>query len=231
MKKLKKILLVAATEAEIAPFLAKARLTPIGYYQHTYHIGTFADHHLSVLITGAGILSTAFALGNLLSRDHFDVVLHAGIAGSFSEQYPIGSVVQIVTDSLGDAGAEDHEQFIPLSQLPFFDANAFPFQNGQLHNPQPQTFAVAAALPQVSGITVNAVSGCERTIALRKNIFAADIETMESAALFYACLWHDIPFCSLRSISNIITPRNTAEWQIPLAIERLEECLVRCLED
>ena len=71
-------------------------------------------------------LEAAFASGR-----HFDLAVNLGIAGSYRGEYPIGSVVQVVTEQFGDR------------------------PGALLVNPNP--VAVFAALPQVTGNTVSAL--------------------------------------------------------------------------
>ena len=84
-------------------------------------------------------------------------------------------------------------------------------------------------LPTATGITVNKVHGCAESIAKIKKKYPADIETMEGAAFFYVCLMEKVPFLALRGISNHVEPRDRAAWDIPLAIERVNEVLTGLL--
>jgi futalosine hydrolase len=58
----------------------------------------------------------------------------------------------------------------------------------------------------------------------------ADIESMEGAACFYVCLLEKIPFLEVRSISNYVEPRNRANWNLPLAIQNLNQVLVEMID-
>ena len=51
--------------------------------------------------------------------------------------------------------------------------------------------------------------------------FAADIESMEGAALHYVCLLQKVPFLQLRSISNKVGVRDKTKWKIKTAIDNL----------
>ena len=68
-----KILLVAATSAEIAPLLTKYFL---GQNTDSFTLG---KHQVNVLITGVGMVSTAFALGQELTKNAYDLAINAGI--------------------------------------------------------------------------------------------------------------------------------------------------------
>jgi futalosine hydrolase len=49
---------------------------------------------------------------------------------------------------------------------------------------------------------------------------------MEGIAFHYACKQAKIPFLQIRAISNYVTPRNKSEWEIPLAIQNLNQYLI-----
>ena len=62
------LLVVAATEFEIEPFLKE-------------------NNNADVLITGVGIPSTVFHLTKKLSEKKYDLVIQAGIAGTFNKHF------------------------------------------------------------------------------------------------------------------------------------------------
>src|SRR5688572_8509837 len=109
-----KILIVAATHPEIAPFLEKckaqnmrgSRLLSCNY----------RNHEIDTLITGAGTAATAFQLGRFLN-DKYDLAINVGIAGSFNRDIRIGDVVNVIEDCFGDMGAEDGDSFISFEDL------------------------------------------------------------------------------------------------------------------
>ena len=57
------------------------------------------------------------------------------------------------------------------------------------------------------------------------------IESMEGFPFFYVSLMKNIPFISLRAISNYVEPRNKENWQINAAVQNLNEVLVRILKE
>jgi futalosine hydrolase len=79
------------------------------------------------------------------------------------------------------------------------------------------------SIPAVKGVTNNTVSGEKQLIKWRKEKFSPDIETMEGAAFFYVCLHENVPFVEIRSISNMVEPRDKSKWNIPLAIKNLSD--------
>lgn len=83
-------------------------------------------------------------------------------------------------------------------------------------NPAPP--AVFAALPQAAGNTVPALEARFRRVL-------ADVETMEGAAFFEACLAAGIPFAEIRTISNLVGETDHGRWDIPLALQNLKTVL------
>ncbi|UKJ08197.1 futalosine hydrolase [Solitalea lacus] len=197
-----KLLVVAATQAEIQPFL-----------------DTKAD--CDVLITGIGMVATAYQLTKKLLSNRYELVINAGIAGSFDRSLALGSVVQVASDCFPELGAEDGDQFIDLFSLGFVDENETPFSNKKLINP----FQIEG-LQVVSGITVNKVHGNEASITAIQQRFATQSESMEGAAVLYVCLTEQVKCLQLRSISNYVERRNRNAWNIPLAISNLNQALI-----
>ena len=222
-----KILLVAATFAEIKLFLAHFTNPEDTDFQEFIYKNT----KISVLVAGVGMLHTCFNLYRILSQKKYDLVLNVGIAGTFNQELKMGDVVQIYSEQIGDLGAETPDAFIPIREMSFFDANIFPYQNGILYNEHQSNLININSLKKVSGISVNKVSGTEKTIAEQKAFFNADIESMEGAAFFYVCLMLKVPFHEIRGISNLVEVRNKNNWYIELAIEKLTLTLVKIIKE
>jgi futalosine hydrolase len=208
------ILLVAATEAEIKPFLQRmagdVRL----------------QARIDVCITGVGMLAATYAIAKALKQHKYDFVLQAGIAGSFDRQVALGDMLFVTSEQLGDMGAEDHDKHLDIFGMGLQDADKVPFTNQRLSTPLSKVHD-HIQLPEVAGITVNMVSGNANTIARLTARYGATTESMEGAALHYVCLMEQVPFAQVRCISNYIEPRNRNAWDIPLAVENLNEWLAR----
>lgn len=217
-----RILIVSATSFEIQPLLGFLEQEYIRTSQIAFQKGNIEVY---TLITGVGQANTVYGLTRALARQSFNLVLHAGIAGARDlASYPMGTVVQVVADLFADLGVEEiNGTFIPVSALGLSDDNQFPYTKGWLVAAED---SYLPSLPKVKGQTVNSVPGNWERIQQFEALFNADIETMESAATFLVCLSESVPFLQIRSISNKIEPRNRESWNIPLAIERLNEVLV-----
>ncbi|TAK47391.1 MAG: futalosine hydrolase [Saprospiraceae bacterium] len=220
-----KILITAATPFELAP-LRK-------YLTHTFEqpeSGGFSKNELEVYltITGIGMAFTAYHLGSLFANSAFDLAINAGIAGAFDKKMKLGEVVHVVSERFGDLGAEDAGgTFTSIHELDLIEPFEPPFRNGELINPSAMAFDF---LPKCSGLTVNKVHGSAGSIAAIRQKYPADVESMEGAAFFYACLMTKQPFLEIRSISNYVEPRNREAWNLPLAIDNLNNALILLLD-
>lgn len=204
-----KILIVAATKSEIEPILS--------YYSiHAQGEGLFmADNgeDISVLITGVGMVNTAYYLGRY-SHNAFDYVINLGIAGAFNRSIQLGEVVNVVEDTLSEMGAEDGDDFIKYADLNLGGTNSYK-NDSNLNNTH------LARLRNVKSITVNKVHGNEKSIGKIIEVFNPDIESMEGAAFMRAASRLSTDCIQIRSVSNYVEKRDKSKWDIPLAIKNL----------
>ena len=103
------LLLTAATHLEIAPFIHHLQSN---YKQLGSDIFFNDNHRIQLLITGVGMVATTYSLTKVLSEKTFDLVIQAGIAGSYDRSLLLGNVYAVKTEIFGDMGAEDHYNFL-----------------------------------------------------------------------------------------------------------------------
>lgn len=219
------ILVCAATTAEIRPFTAYLLKSGLPESKDVYAL---AEKKIRLLITGVGAVAAAFSLARELALRPYNLAIQAGIAGSFSPDLPIGTVVTVGRDIMADMGAEGPEGFLHLSELDFAGNNRSMEDHWIARDHRMQGLALPG--PTVDAITVNTVSGSAETIRLRHQKFKPAIETMEGFAFHYACSRNGIPFVQIRSISNQVEIRDKSKWNIPLAIEQLNRSLITLVE-
>jgi futalosine hydrolase len=213
-----KILFVTATDAEAVSLKRVSQATPDPL---VYRVG---DYEISLLVAGIGSVSTAWNMKQWLSvNERPDLIINAGIAGSYKEQFINGDVVIPETDCFADAGIEDNNNYRSLFEAGLVNADEFPFRNGVIHADSRYTTLLKDLLRPVRAITVNTASGSEATIKRLSEKFDPDIETMEGATFFYICSRERVPFFALRAISNRVEPRNRNNWDIKLAIDNLSD--------
>lgn len=188
----------------------------------------YGDCNVDILVTGMGTTATTFHLSNTLIREKYDMVMNAGIAGSLDRDLHIGEVVNVVSEEFGDLGIEKQEEFLTLFESGFINPNEYPFENGHI---KPIQAPLLIELKKVRGLTTNKSHGRNSSIAEIRSKFSAQVESMEGASVFYVCNWLGIPSCQIRAISNFVEPRDTAKWNIPLALEKLTISILNVLQD
>lgn len=181
---------------------------------------------MEILITHVGPTLAAFSMGQKANMTRPDLVIHAGIAGSIRKDLNIGDLVEVRSDRFGFWGAQEKDGTpISVFDLHLAEPNDYPFKEGILYNNNIPQFD----LPQVTSVTVAETTGTKERKDLLLKYYPADIETMETASILYACLISRWPCLSIRAISNYVGIRNKSEWDIPLAISNLNTYLIKCL--
>jgi futalosine hydrolase len=193
-----KTLVVAATAAEIGPIEPTLR----------------GHRDIEVLITGVGMVATAAHCSRRLAERKYAFVLNLGLCGSFDPSLPEGTVVHVVSDRLSELGAEDGDRFLAIESLPLPTDHV-------VENPAVPQNAALAAVPTVSGITVNTVHGDPATIAEVVARCRPQVESMEGAAFMYSCRLAGVPYAQVRAVSNLVARRNRASWKISEAVDAL----------
>ncbi len=203
-----KLLVVAATEFEIAPFLLQNKT---------------AD----VLITGVGSPACMYALTKRLQQTTYDFVIQAGITGTFKNSFPLGETFYVKSDSFADLGIYEDEAFFTLFEKKFIDPNAVPYKNGWLENSIENNFNLTPA----KSITVNTVTDNFLQTSMFAKKYDPDVESMEGAAFHYVCLQENIPFLQLRSVSNFVGERIKTNWKMKESIENLNDHLQKIVDE
>ena len=202
------ILIVAATRMEIAPFIE-------------------ANPAANILITGVGAPACMYSLTKQLQRQNYDLVIQAGIAGTFRNAYAPGDTVAVKQDVFADLGIHEKDEFFTLFDKGFAENNTLPYSNGRLVNEYADEFG----LPAVNAVTINTVSDKFSQTELYIKKYDPDIESMEGAAFHYVCIAEGISFIQLRSISNFVGERIKTNWKMKEALQGLNENLQRIIGD
>ncbi len=220
-----KILFVAATWMEVKLLVDEMEL--IEEESHFLKRFRLSDTEVDILISGIGTTFTTFHLTNAIKDNHYQTVINIGIAGSLTRKLNIGEVVNVVSEEFADLGIEKKDEFLTLFETGFIDLNEFPFEHGLLKATDSNGLF---DLKKVRGITTNRSHGRESTIAEVNSKYNAQVESMEGAAVFYVCSWFGISCYEIRAISNYVEPRDSSQWNIPLALENLKTSLINVLK-
>lgn len=192
------ILLVSATEMELGDL-------------HSHH------SNVDILLSGVGAPQTTFQLSRRLHQIDYDWVIQLGIAGSFTQEVPVGQACLVQRDRFADLLLVDDDSVRSIYEAGLADPNAFPFNDGWLNNPY--LSKLTTTYPMASGLTVNTVTGESVVNQRHAAKFGAALETMEGAALHYVCREMEIPFLQIRGVSNRVGDRNKSNWKINEALQ------------
>ncbi len=182
------------------------------------------NNNFDILISGIGIVNTIFSLTNLFAQNKYSMVYHLGIAGSFNIDLQILSTVNVDIDQFGDFTAKQDSTITSHFQTGLFNPNSPPFINGKLVN-NTAGIDIYNQFPTVNGVTVSALSTNPIDTSTKKQLFDADIETMEGAAVAFVCLNNKTPFVQLRVISNMVGEPNRKLWKIKESIKIIHEII------
>jgi futalosine hydrolase len=206
------ILLCAATPQEIEP---------LNNFIHSQTL-----HEVRTLITGVGLTATAYQITKAISKKNPDLIIQAGMAGSFDSNLALGQVVAVTGECFGDLGVQENGDFMSLFEMGLEGKNAFPWTEGWLVNQSP--ILESCSIMKVKALSVNQISTSDSSIFYYKNL-GASTESMEGAALHYVALMESVPFLQLRSISNYAGERDKNKWRIKDAISNLSQELKQLL--
>lgn len=204
------ILITAATNREIKAPVALA--------------GRFPGR-LNSLVTGIGPVATVYALmAYMAAHGKPSLVINIGIAGSYSEKLPPGSVVVPLSDRFADLGVSSGRKFIPLSRAGI-DASDNYTPGGEYYADSYLAGKLSADISPARAVTVSTATGSSEVRNMIIKEFKADIESMEGAAAYYVCNREKIPCIGLRAVSNMVGPRDRSSWKVDMALARLTEAL------
>lgn len=218
------ILLVSATTYEISPTLEylENHAEKVSFFQFEWN-----GINIFPFVTGVGSINTAFSLARYNDMPKVDLALNLGVAGSLNKDHKLGVTVEVVKDRFADLGVEESDgTFTDVFDMELIDAQQFPYRDGWIRNKK-QKYNLG--LPEVTGLTVNKVTGTDDSISKLKSKYSGDVESMEGAAFLFACMTMDVHCHQIRSISNWVEPRNRENWNLDLAIENLNKFTIQFL--
>lgn len=219
-----KIGIIVATKMEIEPFLAHF---PFKLIEDKLWQFKNKDLNIHVLITGMGILSTSANMTHYAMKNERDLFINVGIAGAFDRTIKLGEVLFVESETYGDFGVEDGDEFADFFDLGFLDKKEDEFQYGKRNSiGKIKNHKIISELRKVQSITVNKVNGNPKTIDNLLKKYQPDIENMEGLAFYYVCNLLQIDAIEIRSISNYVEKRNKENWDIKMAINNLNQTLI-----
>jgi futalosine hydrolase len=175
---------------------------------------------------GVGPAAAAAGTARLLAiGGPYRAVISAGIAGGFGGRTGIGASVIGARSIAADLGAETPEGFLPVEDLGF--ATSILAADDQLLT------AFTSALPEaVVGdiLTLSTITGTAETAArLAARFPGAAAEAMEGYGVACAAAATGTPFAELRTISNLVGPRDRSTWRLADAFAALTKAAAATL--
>lgn len=196
-----------------------AAATPFEIREEVY---TNTLHRIQFLYTGIGVLSSAISFMQHVFQHKPDLIIQAGIAGSFDTNIKLGNVVVIEKEYLGDTGVWEGGEWKDLFDMNLQKSDEQPFTNRSLPNKQADKLN-KLHLPKVTGVTINEITTSEQRMKVLTEKYKADVESMEGASLHYVCNLFSVSFIQLRAISNYVGERDKTKWEMKDSIANVNE--------
>jgi futalosine hydrolase len=168
-----------------------------------------------VCAVGAGPVEAAAGTSALLAPGRYDVVISAGIAGGMGDAR-VGDLVVADEIIFADLGAETPNGFRSSSSLGF-GAERYPVDPDLVAELARRTDASIGTILTVATVTGSA----DTATTLTARHPAARAEAMEGAGVAAAAARFGVRYAELRSISNLVGPRDRAEWRVDGALQVL----------
>ncbi len=178
---------------------------------------------------GVGMLSSAVSLTKLIFEEKPDLIIQAGIAGTFDNSMNLGKVLVVNEEMLGDMGVEEENKWKDIFDMKLEKSSYHPFEKRVLPNPFLEKYNLLK-LPEVSSVTVNEITTRPERIQQIIKKYDPVIESMEGAALHYVGRSMSTPFIQMRAVSNYIGERDKSKWKMKEALANLNQALLKYVE-
>jgi len=197
-------------------------VTAVAAERDAVRAGLPSGREVTVIAAGVGPAAAAAGTARALalaeaSGRPYQTVISAGVAGGFPARAPVGATVLATQSRQADLGADSPDGFLPLDRLGLGPAAVAA---------DPVLLAtLRVALPEaVTGevLTVATVTGtAARAAALAAAHPAAVAEAMEGYGVACAAAAAGAAFGELRTVSNLIGPRDRSAWRLEAALAAL----------
>jgi futalosine hydrolase len=198
---------------------------------------------IELLHSGVGKANAA-AAATILALHQPQALLVVGCGGALpGSRLQVGDLALASSEIFGDEGVLTPQGFQDLAamRLPLLSISSPPLYNTcpvdpdwqQRANEQLTPFAAAAGISLVTGpfVTVSTCSGTTAAGEILSRRSGGICENMEGAAAALVCARHNIPFCELRGISNLVEDRNLERWDLVGAAAIAQQALIALLNN
>jgi nucleoside phosphorylase len=153
---------------------------------------------VSVHICGVGMAECAATTARVIASERADLLVLAGIAGTYTEGLAIGETVAVGSEVVADMGRLSGGEFTPLFQKSY----------------------VASVVPEGYKVVISNTVNCAGA-AIAQPV-TAEIENMEGAAFLAVCAEFGVQAMEIRTVSNRVGEPIASE-NLQLSITRLAE--------
>lgn len=195
---MKHILLVVATDSEFEAVSSALNLTKNHDLIDSY-IGILNDKKITVIKSGIGKGAMCFALGFMLAKEHYDLVINTGVAGGLYKRVKPLTTIIATECAYYDVDLRGIEPDLKLGQL-----DDMP----QFFKPDETVIKKSVKTGLIPGIIVSGdlfITNKNTPNNLDENFNKPIAIDMESAAVGEACYIANIPFAVIRTISDDTT--------------------------
>ncbi|UTR13297.1 futalosine hydrolase [Salipaludibacillus sp. LMS25] len=178
---------------------------------------------IDVHTVGVGSVAAAVNTANLLAKHSYDMVINMGVAGGFPSKAEIGDAVIATDITAADLGAESDDGFKPIEELGF--GQSVLRSDNVLSERLTQGLKARCTFSIHRGpvVTLSTVTGTAKTLTeLEKRVQGVVAEAMEGFGVATAATSANIPFLEIRTISNMVGPRDKSAWRLDVALHSLE---------
>ena len=184
-----------------------------------------ADSSIALVRTGVGAVNAAHAVTLFLSKTGAKAIVVCGVGGAYpSSGLDVGQVVCAETECYGDLGASSPAGFLDMKAL------GFPTVEGPVPFFNELPMQLFPAERRARFVTVSTCTGIEADARALEARTGGAVETMEGAAVAHVAHLHGVPVGEVRGISNIVTTRDKASWQLREAAVAAQKAVLAWIE-
>lgn len=241
----KNAILVVSATAEETKHIAKKldSMIPMTIGRKAISHGTISGKAVNLLITGAGIVNTAQALGAVLEYGTPSLIIQTGCAGIFRKTGGSTGDIGIATSETDIHSGIEKEDTCSVLPAPL----PFPLlttEEGSFKNTFPTTTSVAEKARTIledkyrtsdTGIfkgpfvTVSTITATDSRAEYIYDAINPVMENMEGSAAAHTAMLYKVPFLEIRSASNFVGKRDRSSWNMPLAFKNSCEAVVHLI--
>ena len=190
-----------------------------------------------VQVCGFGAVAAAARTSLLIARNRPQMVLLAGIAGSFDAQCSVGDAYEFHRVRSYGIGVGEGQQYRSAEELGWKhvheEADTIPcgvgdviYRVNEIEKQENQSELKGELL------SVCAASSSQSEADIKKKHYPEALaEDMEGFAVAAACVMHSVPWVIVRGISNRVGDRDRKNWQVERALKKTAEHVDRILAD